>query len=148
MPAIYSTYTMNDILQLLITDSMHSLFILFFLQVSLNFHSMFELKKLRKTYSNKNIMYEMTFNKSSTPTAAANFIVVMDWPLRKRASSFFLEVKCGLSLGPNHDPASLSDEECFEKRKFSGFPHLNSLEQRKFKTFIRIITYQFDNGLG
>ena len=79
MPAIYSTYTMNDILQLLITDSMHSLFILFFLQVSLNFHSMFELKKLRKTYSNKNIMYEMTFNKSSTPTAAAaNFIVVMD----------------------------------------------------------------------
>ena len=55
----------------------------------LNFHSMFELKKLRKTYSNKNIMYEMTFNKSSTPTAAANFIVVMDWPLRKRASSFF-----------------------------------------------------------
>ena len=130
---------MNDILQLLTltySTTIHAFIIyLCFLQVSLISIQCLNWKKLRKTYSNKNIMYEMTFNKSSTPTAAAaNFIVVMDWPLRKRASSFFLEVKCGLSLGPNHDPASLS-EECFEKRKFSGFPHLNSLEQKEVQNF-------------
>ena len=89
--ACYLLYIHHEWYFTAINNWLHAFIIyIIFLQVSLNFHSMFELKKLRKTYSNKNIMYEMTFNKSSTPTAAAaNFIVVMDWPLRKRASSFF-----------------------------------------------------------
>ena len=111
--ACYLLYIHHEWYFTAINNWLHAFIIyIIFLQVSLNFHSMFELKKLRKTYSNKNIMYEMTFNKSSTPTAAAaNFIVVMDWPLRRKRASGIFSVKCGLSLGPNHDPASLSEKE-------------------------------------